>query len=373
VVKLLQHRKIEDFHKVLVIRLGAIGDVIRTLPALNAWHRNCPETSFTWLVEPAAASLLKGHPALDRVLVFERGFFAGERLTPRSWGSGMVELSRLLSRLRHTDFDLVVDFHGILKSALFARATGAPFRVGFARGVGKEGSHRFYSHHFTPTCSDLNRVDRALEMVAALGVPTGSEILYRLPVTPAHRQRVQRLTADLNEIPGSGPQIAIHPGSSPATAYKRWHLNGYIGLINALVEQLGARVLLTWGPGERETVELIAGQVRVPVAVAQKTSSLLELAAIFAACDIYIGGDTGPMHLAAAVGTPVVAIFGPTHPGVNAPRGVLFRRVRQPRACSPCRRRSCRSRLCLEAIGWRPVFMAVEELCREMANPPRSQ
>jgi lipopolysaccharide heptosyltransferase I len=351
----------------LVIRLGAIGDVLRTLPAIVAWQRASPGTRFTWLVEPAAASLLRGHPALAEVLVFERGLFAAAgRPRPRSWGEGLIALARLRSRLRRADFELVVDFHGILKSAVFARMTEAPVRIGFGRGAGKEGSHRFYTHHFTPSRADLNRVDRARELVTALGVPFDPEIAYRLPVTAEHRRRGRILSSGLRELNHlSGPKIVIHPGSSPATAYKRWHLNGYVGLVEALVERLGARVLLTWGPGERETVELIAGRVRVPLAVAGQTASLLDLAAVFSVCDLYIGGDTGPMHLAAAVATPVVAIFGPTHPGVNAPRGVPFRLVRRPRACSPCRKRSCQSRSCLETIGWRQVFAAVSELLAE--------
>ena len=347
------------------MRLSAIGDVIRTLPALNAWHQAEPEIRFTWLVEPAAASVLKGHPALERVLVFERGLFARPLRRPADLVRGFSALAVLIRELRRSRFDLVVDFHGIFKSALFARLSGARERVGFGPGTAKEGAHLFYTSHFRPSRPDLNRVDRALELAASLGVPVPETISFKLPVAAAHRNRAGELLAGLDELPGRGPLIAIHPGSSPATAYKRWHLNGYTGLINALVEKLDARVILTWGPGERETVELLAGRVRVPRLVAGRTTSLLDLAAIFELCNLYVGGDTGPMHLAAAMGTPVVAIFGPTHPQVNAPRGVPFRLVRHPLPCSPCRKRSCKSRLCLEAIGWPRVLAAVEELCRE--------
>ena len=360
--------ELQSYRRVLIVRLSAIGDVIRTLPAVNAWHQACPETRFTWLVEPAAASVLRGHPALERVLVFERGRFARPLRQPGALGRGLLSLTQLIAELRRAEFDLVVDFHGIFKSALFSRLSGAGARVGFGPGTAREGGHLFYTSHFQPSRPDLNRVDRALELVSFLGVPAPPEIAYRLPVGPEHRQRAGELLAGLEELPGRGPLIAIHPGSSPATAYKRWHLNGYVGLINALVEKLGARIILTWGPGERETVELLAGRVRVPRLVAGRTSSLLDLAAIFSLCDLYVGGDTGPMHLAAAVGTPVTAIFGPTHPGVNAPRGVPFRLVRHPLHCSPCRKRSCKSRLCLEAIGWPRVFAAAAELYRETSS-----
>ena len=362
---------VDNSKNVLIIRLSAIGDVLRTLPAVNAWHRHCPETRFTWLVEPAAASLLEGHLNLDRVLVFERGLFSGFLRSPKRLGSALISLFTLLGELRSGNFDLVVDFHGIFKSGLFAWLSGVSDRVGFARPDAKEGSHRFYSRHFRPANPDLNRVVRALGLVEFLGVSVEGPVSYNLPVTAAHRQWAQASMAGLEKLDGYGPVIALHPGSSPKTAYKRWHQNGYVGLINALVEKIGAQVILTWGPGERETVELIAGNLRVPVVVAKKTSSLLDLAAIFAACDLYVGGDTGPMHLAVAMGTPVVAIFGPTHPQVNAPYGAPYRIVRHSLPCSPCRKRSCKSRLCLEAIGWRRVFSEVEILLAEVCKKDR--
>ncbi|MCD6291991.1 MAG: glycosyltransferase family 9 protein [Deltaproteobacteria bacterium] len=356
---------VASYKNVLIIRLSAIGDVLRTLPAVNAWRECCPETRFTWLVEPAAASVLEGHVALDRVLIFERGLFSGFLRSPKRLLRGFSSLFGLLGTLRAEKFDLVVDFHGIFKSGLFAWLSRVPERVGFARPDAKEGSHRFYTHHFKSVATELNRVERALALVEFLGIQVGGSVSYHLPVTVAHRQRAHDSLLAFEELGGGGPLIALHPGSSPKTAYKRWHQNGYVGLINALVEKLGARVILTWGPGERETVELIAGNLRVPVAVAKKTASLLELAAIFSACDLYIGGDTGPMHLAVAVNTPVVAIFGPTHPLINAPYGTPYRLVRHSLPCSPCRKRSCKSRLCLEAIGWPRVFAAVEELIVE--------
>ncbi len=354
--------ELQNYRRVLIIRLSAIGDVVRTLPAVNAWHEACPETRFTWLVEPAAASLLEGHPALDRVLVFKRGLLRRPLGSPAAFGRGLWSLADLVRQLRRARFDLVVDFHGILKSAVFARLTGSRNRVGFGPGTAREGAHFFYTSRFQPSRPDLNRVDRALELAAFFGVPKAGEAACRLPVSRQSTQRAHELLAGLAELPGSGPLIAIHPGSSPATAYKRWHLDGYVGLIEALVERLGARVILTWGPGERETAERLAGRARVPLLVAGRTRSLPELTAIFKLCDLYVGGDTGPMHLAAATGTPVVAIFGPTHPEVNAPRGAAFRIVRHPLPCSPCRRRSCPSRLCLAAIGWPVVMAAVEEL-----------
>lgn len=362
---------VDNYKNILIIRLSAIGDVLRILPAVNAWRKHCPEARFTWLVEPAAASVIEGHLALDRVLIFERGLFSGFLRSPKRLGRALSSLFTLLGELRSGNFDLVVDFHGIFKSGLFAWLSGVPDRLGFARPDAKEASHLFYSRHFSPASSKLNRVERALGLVEFLGVQVEGPVSYRLPITVANHERAVESLAGLEKLEGSGPIIALHPGSSPKTAYKRWHQNGYIGLINALVERIGARVLLTWGPGERETVELIAGNLRVSVVVAKKTSSLLDLAAIFTACDLYIGGDTGPMHIAVAVDTPVVAIFGPTHPQINAPYGSPYRIVRHPLHCSPCRKRSCKSHLCLEAIGWRRVFSEIVELLDETGKVDR--
>lgn len=361
------------YNKVLIIRLSAIGDVLRTLPALNAWKRQCPDTSFSWLVEPAAASVLQGHPALDKVLVFERGLFRGSWRSPRRLFRGIWGLLKLIRALKSEKFDLVVDAHGIFKSGFFAWLSGCSERLGFARPDAKEFSSSFYSRHFKPSRRRLNRVDRALELVASLGVDTAGPPEYRLPLPklPEISAEVPGLPPTMTavaELAGRGPLIVIHPGSSPQTAYKRWHLDGYINLVKRLAAQLDARILLTWGPGERETVELIAGYSEVELVVARKTASLPELAAIFAECDLFVGGDTGPMHLAAAVGTPVVAIFGPTDPEVNAPRGVSWRLVRHSLYCSPCRKRSCRKKLCLEAIGPRQLLAAIEDLLAEIGD-----
>ncbi len=353
---------IDQYKNVLIIRLSAIGDVVRTLPAINAWRQQFPATRFTWLVEPAAASVLQGHAAIDKVLVFERGLFSDFLRSPGNIIRALLSTSNLISDLRLEKFDLVVDFHGIFKSALFARLSGARERVGFARPDAKEGSPLFYTRRFKPAGRELNRVVRALAMVESLGIDISKPVDYQLPIRALNRERAYASLAQLSELSGTGPLIALHPGSSRKTAYKRWHRNGYVGLVNALVENLDARVILTWGPGERETVELIAGHVRVPVVVARKTASLLDLAALFEACDLFVGGDTGPAHLAVAMRTPVVVIFGPTHPRVNAPYGTPYRIVRYPLSCSPCRKRSCKSRLCLEAIGWRRVMAAVEDI-----------
>ena len=220
---------IDNYKNVLIIRLGAIGDVVRTLPAVNAWKQQYPETRFTWLVEPAAASVLQGQAALDKVFIFERNLFGGFWRSPGNLVRAPLSLTALISGLRAENFDLVVDFHGILKSAVFARLSGAPERVGFARPDAKEGSAGFYSLKFQSPGSDINRVERALALVDFLGVDVAAAapVSYRLPVTALNRERARETLELLAGLPGKGPGVALHPGSSRKTAYKRWHQNGY--------------------------------------------------------------------------------------------------------------------------------------------------
>ena len=201
---------IDNYKNVLVIRLSAIGDVLRTLPAVNAWRQHYPETRFTWLVEPAAASVLEGHLALDRILIFERDLFSGYLRSPKRLGRALVSLFMLLGKLRSENFDLVVDFHGIFKSGLFAKLSGVSDRAGFARPDAKEGSHLFYNRHFRLATPELNRVERAFGLIEFLGLQFEGPISYQLPVTVGHHQRAH---ASLAELEKQGRRTAYRPPS----------------------------------------------------------------------------------------------------------------------------------------------------------------
>jgi ADP-heptose:LPS heptosyltransferase len=160
----------------------------------------------------------------------------------------------------------------------------------------------------------------------------------------------------------SGPLAAIHPGASSRITYKRWAAAKYSELADRLVEELNVSVLFTWGPGEKAMVEEVRARMRRDSIVAPQTS-LNQLAEIFRRCSVYIGNDTGPMHIASLVKTPVVGIFGPTDPIVNAPyEGTPHIIVRKDLPCSPCRKRGCKDLECMEAISSQDVFDAAKML-----------
>jgi len=347
--------------KILIIRLSAVGDVVRTLPALRAIREKFPSAYIAWLVEEKASGILEGNPDLDRIIIFPRKKIVKGFLNPLTSLPTLIEPVRFIKELRGMKFDLVLDFHGIFKSGLISFLSGASHRVGFSRGFCKESNYIFNNHHVHLKDKSLNRIEKNLALISALGIEP-IELDPVIPLTQDDRKKIDNFFLQ-NMAVIHHPLIAIHPGTSPNTLYKRWDEERYVQLANTLIEDYHARIILTWGPGELSTVEEIAHQMKYRPLIACQTDNLQQLAEIFRRCDLYIGSDTGPMHIAASVKTPVIAIFGPTDHVVNAPskrnRNIIIRR---DLPCSPCREYQCASRACMKAIDSDEVLKAAIEL-----------
>lgn len=328
-----------------MIRLGAVGDVIRTLPAVSCLRRTWPEARIGWAVEEPSSELLEGHPDVDEVHILARRSLRRGFALARLFRAAAL-LRRYAGGLREGSWDWIVDLHGTFKSALIARMTGAPKIYGFGRGHVRERADLFYTDPLPLERRKMSRVERALASAGLLGADVSSPRRL-LPERPLAAEVAETF---LSSLPPGGPTILISPGTSEAQSFKRYPAPLVARLADAIVEATGGRVLLAWGPGEEDLVEEILGMVKRP-AHATPATSLVELAEIARRCDLFIGSDTGPLHLAAATGIPVVALYGPTDPVVNAPytdrphlaftAGV---------ACSPCRNRGCRSQACLWRI-----------------------
>jgi 3-deoxy-D-manno-octulosonic-acid transferase/heptosyltransferase-1 len=347
--------------KILIIRLGSVGDVVRTLPALRALREKFPSAYIAWLVEEKSRGILEGNSDLDRIILFPRKKIVKGFLNPLTSLPTLFESVRFIRELRRMGFDLVLDFHGILKSGLISFLSGAAHRVGFSRGFSREFNYIFNNYHVNPKDRRLNRIEKNLALISALGIRTAEPD----PIIPASEDDRRKIDAFFTEhMTGNHrPLVVLHPGTSPDTPYKRWNEERYASLADALIEKYHVRVILTWGPGERTTVEKIARLMKHPLLIACETENLRQLAEIFRRCSLYIGSDTGPMHIAASVRTPVVALFGPTDHRVNAPslrnRNII---VRKDLACSPCREFRCASRECMEAVTPEEVLDAAIEL-----------
>ncbi len=341
--------------RILVLRLGAIGDVARTLPAVSALRAGYPGAHLAWLVEPASRDLLASQPWVDEVLVFPRDALASALRRGRL-GSFAATLWRFVRRLRRRRFELAVDFHSLAKSALLARASGAPLRVGYAHPYGREGSWWLATARARLVSPPISRFERNLGLVEFLGLPE-SPAPAPLRVDPEARRRMGTALGD-----GDAPVI-LHPGTSPGTPHKRWGTDGWAAVARALAGE-GMRVLVSNGPSPEEGAEadaVVAG-AGGRAARAPETAGLGELAALLAHARVFVGSDSGPLHMASLVGTPVVQLLGPTDPVENAPYpGTPSRSVRVPVACSPCRR-GCAAAACMRRIGPDAVVAAVRAL-----------
>lgn len=341
--------------RILVIRLGAVGDVVRTLPAAATLRAAYPHAELAWLVEPASASVLAGQPWLDDVIVFPRGALRAALRGGRLVTLGR-EAARFVRRLRARRFDLVLDFHAILKSGVLARLSGAPRRVSYARPFAREGAALFATEHARLAPPRQSRFDRNEALVRYLGIEA--------PL-PEHPLAVpEPALARVSQALGAGPApVVIHPGTSDATPYKRWTPRGYGAVARALAAD-GVPCLVTSGPAasDREMAAAVLREAAGAARPAPPTPTLLDLAALFAHARLYLGADSGPMHVAALVGTPVVQLLGPTDPVENAPYPcTASRSVRVQVACNPCKR-GCDAATCMRAIPANAVLAAVRSL-----------
>jgi ADP-heptose:LPS heptosyltransferase len=345
-----------------VIRLGAVGDVVRTLPAVAALRAAYPGAHLAWLVEPASASLLQGQSWLDEVLIFPRGALR-DALRHGRWRAGAREGAAFLGRLRAQRFDLVVDFHAIHKSGVLARCSGARRRVSYARPFAREGASLFATEHARLAPPRQSRFDRNAGLVAYLGIDAP---LPERPLTVAP-DILARVRAKLE---GAAP-VVIHPGTSDATPYKRWTATGYGAVAQALGAE-GVPCVVTSGPArsDQEVTAAVLDAAAGAARPAPPTPTLLDLAALFAHARLYLGADSGPMHVASLVGTPVLQLLGPTDPVENAPYAATpSRSLRVQVGCNPCRR-GCAAATCMRLIEPAAVLEAARALLAASASRP---
>ena len=298
--------------KVLVVRLGAIGDVVNALVFASALKRHAtPEApvEIGWAVHDLARPLVEGHPAVDRVHRWTKG-------------SGVAGFRALVSEVQEQGYELAVDLQRIQKSAALARLSGAERVLGYDRGRAKEASWLWARERIPPGDPQAHMVEQYLEFARYLGVE--AEPVRELPSDPEAdawaEAQVERM--------GAAP-LQLNLGASKPE--NRWPAERFGELTVALRRELGVPVCLTGGPADRETAEVALGVAgRTPEGVHDLVgqTSLRQLVSLSARARLYVGCDTGPMHVAAACGTPVVALFGPADPRRTGPFGVGHRVVR---------------------------------------------
>ena len=351
--------------KILIVKLSAIGDVIHTLPALTALRRHYPNAQIDWLVESAAADLVEGHAALNRVLIWRRREFV-RLLKAGRLPSAVGLFSSLLLQLRDTRYDLIIDFQALLKSSLWIFLTRGRRKAGFGQGMAhSENSHLFLNERIPAVSMEMHALDRGLRLLQALGIQD-SQVLYDLPLGDEEERAAEQILVE-NGIRSDQPFVAINPVAKWPT--KLWAAERFRKLAECLLKK-GFQVAFTGSKGDRPVIDEIACTLDSPVVRLDGRTSLKVLAAVYRSASVVVTTDTGPMHLAAAVRTPVVALFGPTAPWRTGPYGEGHVVLRASVSCSPCFSKSCKTvelepMACMNGITVEQVVEAVARLAAE--------
>jgi lipopolysaccharide heptosyltransferase I len=328
--------------RILIVKLGSIGDVVHTLPSLAAIRKAIPDAEISWVVEHRAAEILRDNPILDRLIEVDtkalgRGLVSGETLrAPR----------QQLRQLRASAFDLALDFQGLLKSASIARLSGARRIFGFEKNSLREPASRFLLSKSIPISKNLHVIRKNLALVSgALGisVPRGADEM-EFPIATDSSNHAEARSAALM---AGGEFALLNPGGGWPT--KLWSAERFGRLADELWTHHGLYSLVTHGPGEEQLAETVleastSGKAR---AVSLSLKGFYELAK---RAQVYVGGDTGPTHLAIAAGTPIVGLFGPTEwwrNGSPRPADICVERV-DIDCRTDCHRRACSKWICMD-------------------------
>ena len=297
---------------VAIVKLSSIGDVVHALPVAVALKRASAQTRVTWIAEAREATLLRDHPAVDDVIVADtRGWRRS-----RAGVTAMREALGVARVVRARAFDVAIDLQGLLKSGILTALTRAPRRIGFAGPFRREWpSGVFMNERVRPAAGAGHVVDQYLALLAPLGVaPTPVE--FGIPRDAVAEARADEFLRDAGIKPHDR-LVLINPGAGRPV--KQWPVASFRELARRLTDEAAARIVVLWGPGEDEDARRIAATAAG--ALVAPPTTLRELAALARRARLLVAGDTGPIHIAAAVGTPCLGLYGPTSGVRNGPYG----------------------------------------------------
>lgn len=287
---------------IVIVRLSAIGDVLHAVPAAVALKKAFPKTTIGWAVEGRAADVLAGHPAVDHLFRLPRGWLKSPRAV---WA--------LRRQLATFGADVAIDMQGLLKSAVATALTGARTRIGYARPASRELAWHAYTHAVKPTAAHI--IERHCELLGPLGVVRPS-VEFDMPRWPVSRGRVREWLAEARL---HGPFAVINPGAGWAS--KLWPADRFAAVARGIHDQHGLRSVVAWGGSAEEAAARRIAAESNDAAIVAPPTTLQDLGELCREARLFISSDTGPLHLAAAVGTPCVGLFGPVPARRNGPFG----------------------------------------------------
>jgi heptosyltransferase-1 len=335
---------IKDPRKILIIKPSSLGDVVHSLPFLNAVRTGFPEAEIHWVIAKGFEGLLEGHPMINKLWIINKDAWKNIK----NVGSTVKEIEFLFKDLKKEHFDLVVDLQGLLRSGVITAATGAPVRVGFSEA--REGSRVFYTHKVNGG-KDIHAVDRYLRIAAFLECDT-SDICFPFPMD---NQSSSSIFHPLSLIPHPSKDYAVLvPGARWKT--KRWPPENF----GKLSSKLPLSTVIVGSKKDMDIANKIIAQSNGnSISLAGKTD-LKELIEVMRGARFVVSNDSGPMHIASALGIPVFAIFGPTDPSKTGPYGKGHTVIREDIPCSPCLKRKCSDIKCMNSLPAKKVYEMIK-------------
>jgi len=339
-----------QFSKILIIRLSSIGDIVHTLPVLPTLRERFPQAKIGWLIENSFGSLLQNIEQLDQIYRVNTFKWRKKPLSKSTWR----QISRNLSQLRKENFDLALDFQGLVKSAFMGWLSGAKLRIGFeAKALREPLSRIFYHKVNSTTLKEPHIIHKNLSLLNSLGIK-GDKIDFPPFLGKSDRDFASLCIKKLK----LNSFAIINPGAG--WSCKQWEIEKYAALADILKSRYKLNVLLSWGPGEKKLATRLRSLMKHPAVVLSPTS-ILQLAALIERASLFIGSDSGPLHLAIALKRPAIGLFGPTDPKRNGslnPQDII---ISKDLDCSPCYQRNCPEPLCMQSISVDEVAEAVDK------------
>jgi len=327
--------------RVLIVRLSALGDVLRTLPAVAGLQQRFKDATFFWLVEKPSAGLLSALPGIHPIIIAREDLRKGGPL------GRLSALKNVVKQLKALQIDVSIDFHGVLKSGIFPWLAKIPQRIGFERGGSKEGHRWFLNHRVMLKDPAISRYERNLALVRSLD----PSLEPRVPNLILSEDETDEVASVMRNRP-----ILFFPGTSAHGRNKRWPATYWAHLYRKV--KASHPVLFSFGPADAEYRGELSAQLGDTLEELP-SFSLAQFAKALMMSRMLVSCDTGPLHLAAIFNVPVVAMMGPSDPVLNQPSSGLREVILPGVACAPCRNRNCQVLICQDVTTPQRVEQAV--------------
>lgn len=348
---------------VLIIRLGSLGDLTHCLPVSYNLKKHCPQTHITWLVRERYKELLEMSSSIDEIIEIKD-------INPKRTLSRISEIFRIIKVIRSRKFDIILDLHCALITNFISIVSNSPLKFGIDKR--NELRLRILKCCPLPKGKEIHRINAYLSILNPLGI-SNQEIKYSLKIPPKNSAKTLSLLKEYG-YSSKDAVIALHPGT--ACEIKQWEIERFAELSSILTTRYDSKLIIIYGPRERRFEQDRIIKLFSPKARFALYPSIKELAGLLERCNLLIGNDSGPIHLAAALGIPTISIFGPSNHLVSGPLGNKHKVIRKDVPCSPCYGRfsvkfKCKNkdhRKCLKLLSAEEVIKETGPIITEITS-----